>query len=234
MYMTAMNLSIFYRVSELTSTGCRDRSRKASVTDGKELHANHADFFPQPRTLDTVSHPLIAWKNINTFSLTFVNNLVDSNLSKVSTDSKANPEFIKPKRQEMSYCKDNHICVYGSDYHFATFFSCTMRNVEQNARICLLMGTWLDILDVAHVILCGDDRFILCADDHLSASVASLYAIGQMAKQFIFVSISPQESIPGRRNRRSCNHVLPLCLLRSLVDCSGCLLDTCPRQDLLY
>ena len=71
LYMTTMNLSIFYRVSEITSTGCTDRSRKASVTGGKELHANHADFFPQPRRLDTVSHPLIAWKNINTFSLTF-------------------------------------------------------------------------------------------------------------------------------------------------------------------
>ena len=35
---------------------------------------------------------------------------------------------------------------------------------------------------------------------------------------FIFVSITPQESTPVRRNRRSCNHVLPLCVLRSLVD----------------
>ena len=95
-----------------------------------------------------------------------------------------------------------------------------MRNVEQNVRIGLLMGRWLEILDVAHVIVCGDDRFILCADDHLSASFASLYAIGQTAKQLIFVSITPQEgSIPVRRNRRSCNHVLPLCVLRSLVDC---------------
>ena len=71
LYMTTMNLSIFYRVSELTSTGCIYRSRKAYVTDGQELHANRADFFPRPRKLDTVSHPLIAWKNINTFSLTF-------------------------------------------------------------------------------------------------------------------------------------------------------------------
>ena len=94
-----------------------------------------------------------------------------------------------------------------------------MDQVEQNARICLLVGTWLDILDVAHVILCGDDRFILCADDHLSASFAKLYAIGQIAKQFIFISITPQESIPVRRNRRSCNHVLPLCVLLPLVDC---------------
>ena len=102
------------------------------------------------------------------FFIDIFHNLVDSNLSKVCTDAKANPEFIKPERQEMSYCKDNHICVYGSDYHFAKSLSCTMRNVEQNARICLLMGTWLEIRDVAHVILCGDDRFILCADDHLS------------------------------------------------------------------
>ena len=114
---------------------------------------------------------------------------------------------------------ENHICVYGSDYHSAKSLSSTMRNVEQNARICLLVGTWLEIHDVARVRLCGDDGFILCADDHLSASFASLYAIGQMAKQFIFVIITPQESIPVRRNRRSCNHVLPLCVLRSLVDC---------------
>ena len=156
------------------------------------------------------------------FFIDIFHNLVDSNLSKVNTDSKANPEFIKPERQEMSYCKDNHICGYGSDYHFAkslSTLSCTIRNVEQNARICLLVGTWLAILDVAHVILCGDDRFILCTDDHFFASFASLYAIGQMAKQFIFVRITPQESIPVRRNRRSCNHVLPLCVLPSLVDC---------------
>ena len=166
LYMTTMNLSIFYRVSELTSTGCRSRSRKASVTDGQELHTNHADFFPRPRKLDTVSRPLIAWKNSNAFS-----------------------------------------------------FTCFTISMEQNARICHLMGTWLEILDVAHVILCGDDRFILCADEHLSASFAKLYAIGQIAKQLIFVSITPQESIPVRRNRRSCNHALSLCVLRFLVDC---------------
>ncbi len=57
-----------------------------------------------------------------------------------------------------------------------------MRNVQQNVRICILMGTWLDILDIINVLLCGDDRFILCADDHLSASFASLYALGQIAK----------------------------------------------------
>ena len=119
------------------------------------------------------------------FFIEIFHNLVDSNLSKVSTDATADPEFIKPKRQEMSCCKNNHICVYRSDYHFAKSLSCTMRNVEQNARICLLMGTWLEILDVAHVILCGDDRFILCADDHLSSSFASLYVIGQMAKELI-------------------------------------------------
>ena len=121
----------------------------------------------------------------------------------------------------MSYCKENHIYVYGSDYHFAKSLSCTMSNVEQNARICILMGTWLEILDVAHVILCGDDRFILCADDHLSASFASLYTIGQMAKQLIFVSITPQESISVRQNRRSCNHALyvPSATVRSTIRC---------------
>ena len=136
------------------------------------------------------------------FFIDIFHNLVASNLPKVNTDSKANTEFIKPERQEISYCKDNHICVYGSDYHFAKSLSCKMRNVEQNARICLLMGTWLDILDVAHVILCGDDHVILCADDHLPASFASLYAIGQMAKQFrtksILLIISSREVIYGR------------------------------------
>ena len=68
----------------------------------------------------------------------YFNNLVDSNVSKVSTDAKADPGFTKPKRREMPYCKDNHICVYGSDYHFAKSLSCTMRNLEQNAR----MGAW--------------------------------------------------------------------------------------------
>ena len=110
--------------------------------------------------------------------------------------------------------------------------------MEQNARICLLMETWLEILDVAHVILCGDDRLIIWADDHLSASFASMYAIGQIAKQFIVLSITPQESILAvRRNRGSCNHALslPSATVRSTIPyiVSGCLLDTCPRQDLL-
>ena len=137
------------------------------------------------------------------FFIDIFNNLLNSKLSKASTDTKSNPEFIKPKRREMPYCKDNDICVHGSDYQFVKSLSCTMRNVEQNARICLLMGTWLEILDITHVILRGDDRFILCADDHLSASFACMYAIGQIAKQFIFVSITSQESLPVRRNWRS-------------------------------
>ena len=137
------------------------------------------------------------------FFIDIFNNILNSNLSKASTDAKSNPEFIKPKRREMPYCKDNHICVHGSDYLFVKSLSCTIRNVEQNARICLLMGTWLEILDITHVILRGDDRFILCADDHLSASFACMYAIGQIAKQFIVVSITSQESLPVRRNRRS-------------------------------
>ena len=62
--------------------------------------------------------------------------LLDSNLSKVSTDANSNPEYIKPKGRGMPYYKDNHICVHGSDYQFAKSLSCTMRNVDQNARIC--------------------------------------------------------------------------------------------------
>ena len=61
-----------------------------------------------------------------------LNNLLNSNMSKVSTDATSIPEFIKPKRREMPYCKDNHICVHGSDYQFVKSLSCTMRNVEQN------------------------------------------------------------------------------------------------------
>ena len=79
------------------------------------------------------------------FFIDMFNNLMDSNLSKVSADAKANPEFIKQNRREMLYCICNHICVHGSDYHFAKSLSCTMRNVEQNARICLLMGTWYHV-----------------------------------------------------------------------------------------
>ena len=45
------------------------------------------------------------------FFIDIFNNLLDSNLSKVSTDAKSNPEFIKPKRWGMPYCKDNHIAV---------------------------------------------------------------------------------------------------------------------------
>ena len=72
------------------------------------------------------------------FFIDIFNNLVDSNLSKVSTDSKANPEFIKPKRQEMSYCNNNHICVYGSDYHFAKSLSCATRNALRGAECAYL------------------------------------------------------------------------------------------------
>ena len=155
------------------------------------------------------------------FFIDIFNNLLDSNLSKVSTEAKSNTEFIKPKRRGMPYCKDNHICVHGSDYQFAKSLSCTMRNVEQIARVRLLVGTWLEILDIPHVILCGDDRFIICADDHLSANFACMYAIGQIANQFIFVSITSQESLPVRRNRRSFKHALSLrsATVRSTIDC---------------
>ena len=132
---------------------------------------------------------------------------------------------MKPKRRELLYCKGKHICVHGSDYHFAMSLSCTMRNVEQNARICLLMGTWLEIgylLDIIHVndvILCGDDRFILCADDHLSASFARLYALGQITAQFIFVSITPQFAGIGTPVIMRCLWIVPLCRLWPIVDC---------------
>ena len=72
LYTTTRNFSVPSRVSELTSTGCRDRSRKASITDGQDLQAKHADFFPWPRQLGTVSQPLTALKSIYVFSLTFL------------------------------------------------------------------------------------------------------------------------------------------------------------------
>ena len=124
LYTTNRNLSIHSRVSELTSTGCRDSSRKASIADGKDLQGNHADCFSWLRQLDTVSHPLTALKSIYTaFFIDMFNYLLNSNLSKVSTDANSNPEFIKLKRRAMPYCKDNHICVHGSDYQFAKSLS---------------------------------------------------------------------------------------------------------------
>ena len=177
LYTPTRNLSIPSRVSGFTSTGCRDRSRKASIADGQDLQANHADFFSVAEAARHSVAPTDSIEEHLCFFIDILNNLLDSNLSKMSTDAKYNPEFIKPKRRGMPYCKDNHICVHGSDYQFAKSLSCTMRNVEQNARICLLMGAWLEILDIPHVILCGDDRFILCADDHISASFACMYAI---------------------------------------------------------
>ena len=72
LYTTTRNLSIPSRVSGLTSTGCRYRSRKASIADGQYIQANHADFLRWPRQLDTMSHPLTALKSIYAFSLTFL------------------------------------------------------------------------------------------------------------------------------------------------------------------
>ena len=48
-----------------------------------------------------------------------------------------------------------------------------------------------------------------------------MYAIGQIAKQFNFVSITSQESLPVRRNRRSFKHALYLrsATVRSTIDC---------------
>ena len=72
LYTTTRNISIPSRVSELTSTGCRDRPKKASIADGQYLRSNHADVFPWLRQLDTLSHPLTALKSIYAFSLTFL------------------------------------------------------------------------------------------------------------------------------------------------------------------
>ena len=46
------------------------------------------------------------------FFIDIFNNLLDNNLSKVSTDSKANPEFIKPKRQKNVLLQEQpHLCL---------------------------------------------------------------------------------------------------------------------------
>ena len=46
------------------------------------------------------------------FFIDIFHNLVDSNLLKVSTDSKANPEFIKPKRQEIPIARiTTYVCM---------------------------------------------------------------------------------------------------------------------------
>ena len=58
--------------------------------------------------------PIDRMEEHHCFSIDIFSNIVDSNLSKVSTDAKANSEFLKPKRREMLYCKGNHIWVHGS------------------------------------------------------------------------------------------------------------------------
>ena len=58
--MMMMNLSISVMLCGSTSSGCEERVVKAPVTLGQTVHADQADFFPFPRELDTVSHPLIA------------------------------------------------------------------------------------------------------------------------------------------------------------------------------
>ena len=156
------------------------------------------------------------------FFIDIFNNLLDIIMSKVSTDAKSNPEFIKPKRRGMPYCKNNHICVHGSDYQFAKSLSCTMHNVEQNARICRLTGTWLDILDIPHVILCRDDRFILCADDHLSASFACMVIFGMQSDRkrnsssllALLLRKASQFAGIGALSNTHCLCLVTLCVLR--------------------
>ena len=103
LYMTTMNLPILYRVSELTSTGCRDRSRMDNNSTLTTLT------FPATEEAKYSVAPIDRMEEHHCFFIDIFSNLVDSNLSKVSTDAKANPEFIKPKRREMLYCKGNHI-----------------------------------------------------------------------------------------------------------------------------
>jgi hypothetical protein len=59
LYMTMMNLSISYSACGLM---------KVYVMAGHTSHANHADFFPRQRKLETVSHPLRAWHSSNAFA----------------------------------------------------------------------------------------------------------------------------------------------------------------------
>ena len=75
------------------------------------------------------------------FHWLFFNNLVDSNLSKVSTDAKANPEFIKPKRREMPYSKVNHI-IYVS-----TVRNTTLQSPCRAHGATSYMSTWQKLND---------------------------------------------------------------------------------------
>ena len=104
LYMTTRNHSIPSRVSELTSTGCRDRSRKASFTDGQDPQANHADFLSVAEAARHSVAPTDSIEEHLCFFIDIFNNLLNSNLPIVSTDAKSYPEFIKPKRREMPYC----------------------------------------------------------------------------------------------------------------------------------
>ena len=98
-----------------------------------------------------------------------------------------------------------------------------VHNAQRGAECAYLPphGNMVEILDITHVILCGDDRFILCAGGHLYASFAYIYAIGQKAKQFSFVNITSQESLPVRRYRRYFKQALslPSATVRSMIDC---------------
>ena len=136
----------------------------------------------------------------------------------MSTDSKANLEFIKPKRQEIPIAR--------------TTTSVSMVRIITLRSPCRAQcATWsrmrVSASSCEHGWRYSTSLVSFCVERIASSSVLMItflpvsqdYAIGQIAKQFIFVSIAPQESIPVRRNRRSCNHVFPLCVLRSLVDC---------------
>ena len=57
-----MYLSRVANVSSEISLGADAKVRNAFVTSGKMSHTAHAVILPRPAKLETVSHPVIAWK----------------------------------------------------------------------------------------------------------------------------------------------------------------------------
>ena len=151
---------------------------------------------------------------------------MDSNLSKVSTDAKANPEFIKLKRREMPYSKDNHI-IYVSTVRNTTLQSPFRAHGATWSRMRVSASSWeygwrYSTSPVSFCVETIVSSFVLMIT-FLPCSFASMFTIEQIANPFISVSIIPQESLPVRRNRCSRTQALSLrsATVRSttLVDC---------------
>ena len=218
LYMTTRNISI---PSELTSTGCRDRSRKASFTDGQDPQANHADFLSVAEAARHSVAPTDSIEEHLCFFIDIFNNLLNSDVPIVSTAEYRRQILPRVHQAEAPgnalLQGQPHLCPR---FGLAICEVLVVHNAQRGAE-CAYMGTWLEILDITHVILCGDDRFILCAGDHLSASFAYMYAIGQIAKQLSFVNITSQESLPVRRYGRYFKQALSLrsATVRSMIDC---------------